>query len=67
MSVYTENEYRGRGICTKLMKNMIEYARENNLCRIDLMATQDGYPIYKNVGFDDKTQKYKEMRLKFYE
>ena len=67
LSVYTENEYRGRGICTRLMKNMIEYARENNLCRIDLMATQDGYPIYKKVGFDDKAQKYKEMRLKFYE
>lgn len=67
LSVYTENEYRGRGICTRLMKNMIEYARENSLCRIDLMATQDGYPIYKKVGFDDKTQKYKEMRLKFYE
>ena len=43
---------------------MIEYARENDLCRIELMATDEGYPIYKKVGFEDKVQKYKDMRLK---
>ena len=64
LSVYTENEYRGRGICTKLMKNMIEYAKRKGLCRIDLMATDEGYPVYKKVGFEDKTQKYSDMRLK---
>ena len=64
LSVYTENEYRGKGICTQLMKNMIEYAKENRLCRIDLMATKEGYPVYKKVGFEDKTQKYLDMRLK---
>ena len=63
LSVYTENDYRGRGICTQLMKNMVDYAKENKLCRIDLMATDEGYPIYKNIGFEDKTQKYKDMRL----
>ena len=65
LSVYTEDEYRGQGICTKLMKNMIEYAKENKLCRIDLMATDEGYPIYKKAGFEDKSQKYKDMRIKF--
>ena len=64
LSVYTENVYRGKGICTQLMRNMIEYAKENRLCRIDLMATEEGYPVYKKVGFDDKTQKYMDMRLK---
>ena len=64
LSVYTENKYRGKGICTQLMKNMIEYAKENRLCRIDLMATDEGYPVYKRVGFEDKTQKYLDMRLK---
>ena len=64
LSVYTENEYRGQGICTQLMKNLIEYAKKSRLCRIDLMATDEGYPIYKKVGFDDKSQKYIDMRLK---
>ena len=64
LSVYTETEYRGKGICTQLMKNLIEYARENKLCRIDLKATDEGYPVYKKAGFEDKTQKYLDMRLK---
>ena len=64
LSVFTENEYRGQGICTQLMKNMIEYAKEKRLCRIDLIATEEGYPVYKKVGFEDKTQKYLDMRLK---
>ena len=64
LSVYTESEYRGKGICTQLMKNMIEFAKENKLCRIDLMATDEGYPVYKKVGFEERTQKYIDMRLK---
>ena len=63
LSVYTEEGYRGRGICSQLMKNMIEYAREHKISRIDLVATDDGYPIYRKLGFKDKTQKYKDMRL----
>ena len=54
----------GNGICTSLMKNMIEYAREHQICRIDLVATDEGYPIYKKLGFEDKAQKYTDMRLK---
>ena len=63
LSVYTEEGYRGRGICTNLMKNMIDYAREHKINRIDLKATDEGYPIYKKLGFEDKVQKYKDMRL----
>ena len=63
LSVYTEEGYRGRGICSNLMKNMIHYASENGISRIDLVATDEGYPIYKKLGFEDRTQKYKDMRL----
>ena len=63
LSVYTEEGYRGRGICSKLMKNMIDYAAEHKIPRIDLNATDDGYPIYKKLGFEEKVQKYKDMRL----
>lgn len=63
LSVYTEEEYRGRGICTRLMNNMIEYAREQQICRIDLIATDEGYPVYKKLGFEDRVQKYTDMRL----
>ena len=64
LSVYTEEEYRGRGICTRLMSDLIEYAGEHQICRIDLVATDEGYPLYKKLGFGDRVQKYKDMRLK---
>lgn len=65
LSVFTEKEYRGQGICSTLMKNLVDYGREHGLCRIDLMATDEGYPIYKKAGFEDRVQKYKDMRIKF--
>lgn len=64
LSVYTEEGYRGKGICTTLIKNMIDYARKHEISRIDLIATEEGYPIYKKLGFEDKAQKYTDMRLK---
>ena len=63
LSVYTEPEYRGKGLCTSLMKQMVAYAKEEGINRLDLGATEAGYPIYKKVGFSDKTSPYKDMRL----
>ncbi len=63
LSVYTEPDFRGQGVCTQLMKNLVEYGREHKLCRIDLMATDEGYPVYKKVGFKDRVQKWKDMRI----
>ena len=65
LSVYTEPAYRGQGICTQLMKNLVEYGRERGLGRIDLSATDAGYPIYAKVGFKDKEHRYRDMRYKF--
>ena len=64
LSVYTEPEYRKKGICSQLMQNMIEYAKTNDICRIDLVATKEGYPVYKKLGFEDRVQKYLDMRMK---
>lgn len=65
LSVYTEHEYRGRGICTRLMQNLVEHGKKIGLGRIDLKATKEGYPIYKKVGFTDVEARYTEMRIKF--
>ncbi|MBO4473317.1 MAG: GNAT family N-acetyltransferase [Clostridiales bacterium] len=63
LSVYTEETYRGRGICSTLMKNMVDYAKKEGLSRITLSATKDGYPVYKKAGFTDRVSKYTEMIL----
>ena len=31
LSVYTMPEYRGKGLCSTLMKNLVEYGREHGL------------------------------------
>lgn len=62
LSVYTEPEYRGKGLCIQLMKNLLEYGKKRGLGRVDLNATQEGRPIYEKVGFVNKEQRYTEMR-----
>lgn len=65
LSVYTEPEYRGKGLCTTLIKNLIEYGEKRGLGRVDLSATRDGYPICSKLGFVDKEPRYKDMRYYF--
>ena len=64
LSVFTEKKYRGQGISTRLMNDVVSYAKEKRLCYIDLKATEEGYSLYKKIGFEEKNQKYKDMRLK---
>jgi len=65
LSVFTEHEYRGQGLCSKLISNLVEYGRERGLGRVDLCATKEGYPIYKKAGFVDKEHRYTDMRYKY--
>ncbi|MGN0325998.1 MAG: GNAT family N-acetyltransferase [Lachnospiraceae bacterium] len=65
LNVYTEPEYRGKGLCTRLIKNLIVYGKKRGLGRVDLSATKDGYPIYKKLGFVDKEQRYTDMRYHY--
>ena len=65
LSVYTEPEYRGNGLCTKLIQNLIDYGKRRGLGRVDLSATKEGYPIYSKRGFVEKEQRYIDMRYKY--
>ena len=62
-NVYTLPEYHGKGLCTKLMQHLIEYGKQRGLGCIDLSATENGYPIYTKLGFKEKEQNYKDMRI----
>ena len=62
LNVYTLPEYRGKGLCTTLMQQLIEYGKKCGLGCIDLSATENGYPIYIKLGFKEKEQNYKDMR-----
>ena len=44
------------------MEGLLAEARSMGLCRIELKATEDGYPLYRAVGFTDDAGEYRPMK-----
>lgn len=63
LNVYTKSEYRKRGCAKKLITMMLEDAKVEGVSVIELKATEDGYSLYKLVGFEDVVAKYHNMRI----
>lgn len=61
LNVYTRPYARRKGYARKIMNTMIEDARTMGLSRMELKATEDGYPLYRAVGFMDDHEKYHNM------
>ena len=60
LNVYTQPEYRRRGIARDLMQTMIAWCRSEGLARVTLHASDDGRHLYESLGFEVSN----EMRLK---
>jgi ribosomal protein S18 acetylase RimI-like enzyme len=60
LNMYTIPQYRGKGLARKLLENCIEECKQIGVKRIWLHASDDGIPLYKNMGF---TFKNSEMEL----
>ena len=65
LNVYTAPEYRRRGVAKTLMGMLIDEAEKMRLDHIELKATDDGYPLYKALGFADEHSHYRDMRYDF--
>ena len=63
LNVYTKPEYRKKGYAKKLMNMMLEDAKAENVSIIELKATEDGYSLYRSIGFEDVVAKYHNMRI----
>jgi GNAT superfamily N-acetyltransferase len=61
-SVYTEPEFRRRGIAKQLMETMVAWCRSQGFRSISLHASDQGRPLYEGLGF----QPASEMRLNLY-
>ncbi len=64
LNVVTMKEYRGMGIASRLIENLLKFARENEIDKVNLSATKMGYPIYKKLGFSEVDNHYVEMVCK---
>jgi GNAT superfamily N-acetyltransferase len=51
LNMYTEPEWRGRGLARALFMELVRFARELGVGRLLLHATADGRPLYESVGF----------------
>ncbi len=47
----------------KLITMMLEDAKAEGVSVIELKATEDGYSLYKSVGFEDVVAKYHNMKI----
>jgi ribosomal protein S18 acetylase RimI-like enzyme len=50
-NVYTEPDWRRRGIAALLMRQLLDYTREHHIERVLLHASDDGRPLYERLGF----------------
>ena len=51
VNVYTEPEFRRRGVARRLMTTVLEWARSVRLDSLVLHAAPDGKPLYEALGF----------------
>jgi GNAT superfamily N-acetyltransferase len=59
LSMYTEKNYRGRGVGSMIVNEAIEWSKKHGYDRITLHASKDGKPLYVKFGFRETN----EMRL----
>lgn len=53
LNVYTVPEYRRLGIATRVLRHIIDIARQQNVSLIDLNASAAGKPLYNMLGFKE--------------
>jgi GNAT superfamily N-acetyltransferase len=51
LNVYTESAHRRRGLARRLVEHVLSWARARGLRRISLHASDDGRPLYEQLGF----------------
>ena len=61
LNVYTEIEFRKRGIARQIMLTILEWIKAQGLRGVNLHASADGRGLYEKLGFEATN----EMRLKF--
>jgi GNAT superfamily N-acetyltransferase len=61
LNVYTEPEFRKRGIARQIMLTIVDWLKGRGLRAVNLHASAEGRALYEKLGF----QPTNEMRLRF--
>lgn len=62
MNVYTRPQFRRNGIAGRLMKMLLAESEKLRLDFVELKSTDDGYKLYRSIGFEDVVSKYHNMK-----
>ena len=62
-NVYTDPVYRKNGLATALLQEMLKKARQLDISSVDLIATEDGRPLYEKAGFSAIKNTYMRLSL----
>ena len=62
LNVFTCQPYRRRGYAKQIMEVLLEEAKRLELSVVELKSTEDGYPLYRSVGFVDGGSRYHMMK-----
>ena len=60
LNVYTDPQYRRKGIARQLMQTMIGWCKREGFANVHLHASKDGRHLYESLGFEPGN----EMKLK---
>lgn len=63
LNIFVDAAYRHQGIASRLMELLISDAKSMQLDCIGLKASEDGYPLYKKLGFEESISSFKPMKL----
>lgn len=63
LNMFTIKEFRKNGICKLLFQKMIDESKQLNLDKIELHATNEGEPVYRQFGFIEPHDKALEKKL----
>lgn len=62
LNVYTKPYYRHKGYAKQIMERLLADAVEKELSVVELKSTDDGYHLYRSIGFLDDASKYHAMK-----
>lgn len=63
LNVFTYPKYRRMGFAKKVIERIIEEAKQIGVSSIDLLATQDGKPLYEKLGFTEPKDTAMRLQL----
>ena len=64
MNIYTRPQFRGHGIGNRIVRCLVEQARQRHISKIYLETSDKGRPLYQTIGFADMKDMMKLSREK---